>query len=179
MSLSFLIRRATSADAEPISHVHTRSWQHAYRNLLPSEWLDNLQWQDRIGSWNRGLAEGSSTKVYVATNEEDEVIGFASAGASRDTDVDQLRTYELYSIYLVPEAWNIGVGAGLLQSVLEDISVEFESMSVWVLTGNQRARKYYERQGFGQDGAIQTAQIDVHQLEEIRYRIALPIQQGN
>ena len=36
------IRQATLADADEIGAVHVRSWQSAYKGLLPQQYLDRL-----------------------------------------------------------------------------------------------------------------------------------------
>jgi len=37
-----MIRAALPTDAQGIAQVHVRSWQQAYRELLPSDFLDSL-----------------------------------------------------------------------------------------------------------------------------------------
>jgi hypothetical protein len=46
------IRLAQASDARAIAEVHVRSWQAAYRDLLPQEYLDGLDpghWATRMG----------------------------------------------------------------------------------------------------------------------------------
>lgn len=171
----FQIRAAESSDSEGIARVHTRSWQSAYRGLLPDEWLDALRWQDRKERWDTILEQSSTNTVYVATNGEQEVIGFASAGASRDEDIDQDKVHELYAIYLTPEYWGKGVGSALFLAVMREVPETAKRLELWVLEENIRGRRFYESQGFTLDGATKLAEIDGYQLEEVRYRISLPI----
>lgn len=38
-----MIRKALPSDAQAIAQVHISSWQAAYRDLMPAEYLDALQ----------------------------------------------------------------------------------------------------------------------------------------
>lgn len=176
---SFHIRPAESTDSEGIARVHTRSWQSAYRGLLPDEWLDALRWEDRKLRWDGILSigpSGTKGKVYVAANSHNEIIGFASIGPSRDEDIDQDRVHELFAIYLTPKAWGKGIGSALFRAILKEIPNTAIRLELWVLEDNIRGRKFYERQGFTLDGTTKEAEIDGFQLEEVRYRIQLPVE---
>jgi len=47
--------------------------------------------------------------------------------------------------------------------------------TLWVLTTNQRARYFYERQGWAADGAEKTVWRGDVRLDETRYRISLRV----
>lgn len=173
---SFRIRAAELSDSEGIARVHTLSWQSAYRGLLPDEWLDALCWEDRKVRWDAILSTATRGKVFVAIDSKDEVLGFASIGASRDEDVDQDRVHELYAIYLAPDHWGKRIGTALFQAVMKEVPDSAIRMEVWVLDENGRGRAFYESQGFELDGATKLAEIDGYQLEEVRYRLHLPVQ---
>lgn len=177
MNDSFRIRPAELNDSEGIARVHTLSWQSAYRGLLPDEWLDALRWEDRKVRWDAILATTTRGKVFVGLNAKNEILGFASIGASRDEDIDQARVHELYAIYLAPDHWGKGIGSTLLQAVMKEVPDSAIRMELWMLESNLRARAFYERQGFAPDGATKLAEIDGYQLEEMRYRISLPMRE--
>ena len=50
------IRPARMEDVLEIAAVHVRSWQAAYRGLLPRAYLDGLDPGQRIGQWERSLS---------------------------------------------------------------------------------------------------------------------------
>ena len=168
---SFHIRVAELSDSEGIARVHTRSWQSAYRGLLPDEWLAALQWEDRKIRWDAILSSRARGAVYVAANSQDEIAGFASIGPSRDEDFDQDRVHELYAIYLTPEYWGKGIGTALFRAVMKEVPDTAQRLELWVLEDNIRGRRFYESLGFTVDGATKLAEIDGCQLEEVRYRI--------
>lgn len=178
MPKTFTVRPAVQSDSEGIARVHTRSWQSAYRGLLPDEWLAALRWQDRKERWETGLRAGSPATIYVATNPQKEIVGFASIGPTRDEDLEPDEFFELYAIYLSPDIWKMGVGSKLLQTIARQIPSSFHWLSVWVLKDNIQGRSFYESRGFAADGKIKMANIDGHQLEEIRYQRSLPMDES-
>jgi RimJ/RimL family protein N-acetyltransferase len=176
---SFLVRPAELAESEAISHVHTLSWQSAYRGLLPDEWLDALRWGDRKVRWDAILSATDGRNVFVAVDSKNEIVGFASSGPSRDEDPDQDRVHELYAIYLTPEYWGSGVGTALLRVVMKEVPETAERLELWVLEDNIQGRRFYTSRGFILDGATKLAEIDGYQLEEVRYRIYLAARPAN
>ncbi|MEV6625832.1 GNAT family N-acetyltransferase [Amycolatopsis sp. NPDC051106] len=153
------IRAATVADATAIGEVHVRSWQAAYAGLIPADFLARLSAESRAASWARRIGDGGP--VLVA--EEDGVIaGFAAYGDAR-----------LYALYLLPGYWGRGLGRALHDRVVEEMSGD--SAVLWVLSTNERAKAFYVRQGWVDDGATQTETIDEGRvtLEETRFRLRL------
>jgi hypothetical protein len=53
------IRPARMQDVPEIAVVHVRSWQAAYRGLLPQAYLDGLDPAQRIGQWERHAAQAA------------------------------------------------------------------------------------------------------------------------
>nr|WP_103341126.1 GNAT family N-acetyltransferase [Amycolatopsis sp. CA-126428] len=154
------VRAATVADAPAIGEIHVRSWQAAYAGLIPAEFLARLSASSRAAAWARRIGDGGG--VLVA--EEDGVIaGFAAFGPS-----------QLYALYLLPEFWGRGLGRTLHDRVVEELSGD--SAVLWVLATNERAKAFYVRQGWVDDGARQTETIDDGRvtLEEMRFRRPLP-----
>ncbi|WP_369904258.1 GNAT family N-acetyltransferase [Amycolatopsis sp. CA-126428] len=148
------------ADAPAIGEIHVRSWQAAYAGLIPAEFLARLSASSRAAAWARRIGDGGG--VLVA--EEDGVIaGFAAFGPS-----------QLYALYLLPEFWGRGLGRTLHDRVVEELSGD--SAVLWVLATNERAKAFYVRQGWVDDGARQTETIDDGRvtLEEMRFRRPLP-----
>jgi len=89
-------------------------------------------------------------------------------GPSRDTDPDAAPS-ELYGIYLHPDYWGRGAGRHLLDCGLAQLTTATES-TLWVLGSNDRARRFYERQGWKLDGAAKDDDRGEVVLSELRYR---------
>jgi len=170
------IRRALADDALGVATVHVRSWQAAYRGLMPDVYLDQLDVERRRAGWERNIAETDWPRsgTLVATEANGNVVGFAHVGPTRDEDLDPLVVGELASIYLLPQVWGSGVGRRLMLAavnVLRDAG--FGAAILWVLDGNDRAQRFYEIGGWQLDGAAKDIVIAETPLAEVRYRLVL------
>jgi len=166
------VRRATLADADAIARVHVDSWQAAYLGLIPVPVLNDLSVDRRALHWRRILGghttPGSRTLVLVG---DDAVVGFASVGPTRDEDDHPRAVGEVYALYLSPPAWGHGLGGQLFDAALDDLEGRrFVTVTVWVLEGNARARRFYELHSFDLDGARRPVPVGATTLPEIRYR---------
>lgn len=157
---SVTIREAVLSDAPAVATVHVLSWQAAYRGLIPDSVLDGLSVETRTSLWEHHIPSG---RVWVAFFGS-ELVGFATAGPSRDADA----TSELYAIYLLPSAWGTGLALPLATAALDGLS----DVVVWVLEGNERARRFYERLGFRADGMTRQETMGTAVLNEFRLRTA-------
>jgi len=169
------IRKATVADAAAIAAVHVRSWQAAYRGLLPREFLDGLDTARRQEGWARGLAADEWPRAGVLVAEQDDQVrGFVGVGPARDAGADPAHVAELAAIYLLPEAWGQGMGRLLMARAVEAMtSAGYQRASLWVLDTNARARRFYEAAGWHADGASKTDSSWGVPLSEVRYQISL------
>jgi len=142
------IRLASPVDAEALAHLHLDVWDDAYTGLMPQQLLDDRRDRvaERIERWREILGSGSEP-TYVASGP-DGLVGFATAGPGRDNDLDDHGIdLELWALYVRATHWGTGVGYALLQTAIAD-----RAAYVWVLAGNERAIRFYERQGFRLDG---------------------------
>lgn len=162
------IRLATVEDAEQIAAVHVQSWQGAYRGLLPNDFLANLSLERRITQWQNILSD--PVNVVPVYEDNGVVVGFVSYGRTRDEDLNQDKTGEIYAIYLLPARWGQGFGAALMQEGLARLQEQGHvAVSLWVLAGNERAIRFYEQFGFRADGTTKVESRPGVELHEVRY----------
>jgi GNAT superfamily N-acetyltransferase len=138
------IRRGVPADAEAITRLHLDCWDEAYTGLMPQPILDAMR-DDvpaRVDRWHAALAAGRP--ISVAEHDAG-LIGFVNAGPC--TDLPQLEI-QLFALYVRAAWWGTGIGHALFVSAVGD-----RSACLWVLEGNDRVIRFYERQGFRFDGA--------------------------
>ena len=159
-----------------IAIVHVRSWQAAYRGLVPQDYLDSLDAEQRRPVWERIVGEAEWPRAGTLVAEEGKnVVGFASICPARDDDKEPANAGELAAIYLLPEAWGKGLGRELMISALSALSdAGFGEATLWVLDTNSRARRFYEAAGWHADGAVKQDARRGFVLNEVRYRRALP-----
>ena len=166
------VRRAGVKDAMGIAIVHVRSWQAAYRGLVPQDYLDSLDAEQRRPVWERIVGEAQWPRAGTFVAEEGEhVVGFASICPARDDDEEPADSGELAAIYLLPGAWGKGLGRELMSSALSALSdAGFGEATLWVLDTNSRARRFYEAAGWHADGAVKQDGTRGFVLNEVRYR---------
>lgn len=169
------IRSVEPSDALGIARVRVAAWRAAYSALVPSpvlEALDPVADAVRFEKWIRsGVVDG-----YVATHDG-LVVGFVLLRPSRDDDASE-DTGEVPLFYINPGWWRRRIGTDLWQRVRELASARgFQDLTLWVLEGNDRARRFYEQCGFELDGAAKTdTRLADTPLREVRYRRRLDLQ---
>lgn len=145
------IRRAeTREDLNGKAYVHYNAWNEAYIGLVDQSFLDSRSYEKSVQSALRAFNNGYVTYIAV---ESGKVIGFADFGAYRGGGIENAG--EVYAIYVLKEYYGRGVGTALMDKALSCMS-EFECAAVWVLSGNERAIRFYEKCGFAPDGEMQT-----------------------
>ena len=162
-----MIRHATDGDADAMGHLHVRAWQSAYRGVMPDEYLDGLQADDRIAMWRGRISRRDLPPILVAVLA-DEVVGFAAFGAAGSTDPPTWG--ELYAINLDPVHWGKGIGRVLLRQVTDElVALGYSEAVLWVVPENARARALYESEGWTADGSSSVEEILGVTVTDIRY----------
>lgn len=159
-----LIRKAELEDVAGIAKVHVDSWRTTYKGIVPDSFLESLSYEEREQIWKSGIERN---QVYIAEDEEGQIVGFASGGEERTGKYDAYRG-ELYAIYLLEGQHGRGIGQKLFQSVVDDLKEkQLNSMLIWALAENP-ACHFYEKLG---GRKIDTAEIELDgkKLDEVAY----------
>ena len=168
-----VIRPALPGDADAVARVHVESWRSAYRGLLPAEYLAGLTVEDRAPRWRERLRHIGAREDVITAVRGGTIVGFASSGPARDSDCDDRVCGELYAIYLLEHEWGGGAGRALHEAAVAALrEARFADATLWVLDTNDRARRFYEREGWAADGATKVERYGVR-VTEVRYRRAL------
>jgi GNAT superfamily N-acetyltransferase len=163
-----LLRAAESADTMSVAYVHVRSWQSAYRGLLPDEYLDKLRPEDRAQRYDFATRDPQKPQTIVAV-EAGSIRGFATTAPSRDADLAGYA--EVYALYVDPDYWGHGMGKALISAARERLVVlGFENALLWVLRGNVRADRFYRKDQWTPDGLQRKDTVWGVTVNEIRYR---------
>jgi GNAT superfamily N-acetyltransferase len=161
------IRPAQPDDAAGLALVHVRAWQAAYAGLMPQAYLDGLDVAVRAQAWLRRLKQGSPEPLLVATIDED-IAGFVTYGAGRDAESGGAG--ELYALNVHPDHWSAGVGSALLSAAQVGLAgLGHDRAVLWVVPGNARARRFYERHGWAVEDVERIAEIQGVTVPEVRY----------
>ena len=142
--MDFSLRGMRSEDIAGKAYVHWKTWQEAYTGLVDQAYLDGLSVERSI---ERARRWPDNTLVAEADGR---IVGFACYGECRNEDLHGCG--EVYAIYVLEEYQKRKIGYALMNACFEKLS-EYPAIAVWVLEGNDRAIRFYERYGFRFDGA--------------------------
>ena len=119
--------------------------------------------------WHRVLDQPGHL-LFVCRSER-RTVGFVACGPSRDQDKDASTVAEVYAIYVFPDFWGQGCGHILWRRREGSCAGKIQGgQCVGVLGANERARKFYEREGCQVDPrANKDAHIGGVKLPEKRY----------
>lgn len=124
-------------------YVHYKSWQETYPGLVDPAYLERHTLEKCINT-----AHKWSDNILVAKDGE-KVVGFAGYGSYRDETLPEHG--EVYAIYVLAEYQGKKIGYELMNAALDKLS-NYKKVALWVLKGNDKAIRFYERYGFRFDG---------------------------
>jgi GNAT superfamily N-acetyltransferase len=168
------VRVARPEDAESVARIHVRSWQMGYQGLLPDDYLDRLRPEDRTGHYTFGSLDPQVPHTIIAL-EGHITRGFATTGPCRDSV--QPGTGELFALYVDPDSWGAGVGQLLIRESRGHLLTQgFTEAVLWVLVGNERARRFYRKDGWEADDYVRQDVVWGLRVDESRFRRHLHLQ---
>lgn len=167
------LRPASIADARGIAEVRVQTWQVAYSDILPAQFLDELSVDASERRFREVLSSPTPDRRTWVADSDGQTIGFVSFGTPRDGPPAP-NSGEVYAIYVLAACWDKGVGRLLLGTAGRELSaLGYTSALLWVLADNRRARTFYERAGWHTDGGTKQATFGGREVTEVRYRVAL------
>ena len=165
---AYLVRHASEHDAVRIAEIHVETWQAAYRGLIPDDYLAGLDVHGRAIMWRSIIGKPTGTVLVAVRGER--IVGFCSSLRSRDSAAPP-EIGEIAAIYVEPAGWGRGIGRKLMQAALDHAAGHgFVAVTLWVLSTNERAKRFYAQAGFSPDGAEQDNKRLGFLIHEIRYR---------
>ena len=90
------------------------------------------------------------------------LIGFVAYGKYRSETLSDCG--EIFAIYVLADYYGQKVGYELMNAAFEKLA-DYKKIAVWVLKGNERAIKFYERYGFRFDGTEQEIMLGTSNTE--------------
>ena len=134
-----MIRAARPGEAATLAAIQRDASLAALAHIFPPDRYP-YPMDEVVERWEEALAD-EDVAVFVA---EEEGVAFG---------VDGARAEWLDGLYVLPEWWSRGVGRGLHDHVLEHLrAAGSRECHLWALEHNARARRFYERLGWHEDG---------------------------
>jgi len=150
------VRPARPDDAAEVASIRIAGWR-SYGTLLDAQYVASDEFaQEARGSARAWLSElddqgrspsGATVLVHELT---DGVDGWVSFGPDRVSG----SAGEVWGLYVAARSWGSGTARLLLDAASDALrSQGFTSLELWCLNGNERALRFYQREGWTPDGS--------------------------
>ena len=163
-----LIRHGRRADWLAAARINVAGWQHAYRGAMDDAFLDAMDPEEWSGWRARRYGNPLPGIAHLVQYVDGSLVGYCDVGPSRSDD--GAITGELYAIYVDPDLIGRGHGRPLLAAGRQTLGqMGHRRAELWVLDSNDRARRFYEADGWATDGAVKVEELGGTQINEVRY----------
>jgi len=141
------IRLAMPSDAPDMAEVIIRSWEVAYKDIVPAEYIKERN-STRMAQYK--ISDENTTQYVI--QKDGKTVGIITVAPLNDDDLGD-KYYDLQAIYLHPDYFRQGIGTQAM-GFAYDIARRLgkTAMTVWVLAENINAIRFYEKCGFIADG---------------------------
>lgn len=158
------IRRMTMDDLREVDALYVAAWKEGYKGLLPQSFLDGLTSKivDRSpksyffdeGSFVILDGERIAAHVHARPAAEEKMSGWG----------------EIHTMYALPRFWGTGAAGELFDYAINWLSGQgFEKIYLYVLTGNERAARFYKKHGFTPTDDTLECEVGGEKVTDIRY----------
>ena len=153
------IMLAKPADAPDMAEIISRSWETAYKDIIPMEAI-RKQNATRLSLFKRIITEENDSQYVIRA--EGKTVGIMSVALPQKEDVEVFDDigiddsfYELHGIYLHPDVYRRGIGTQAIRFAEEKaLECGKSNMILWVFAENTSAIRFYEACGYSLDGAV-------------------------
>jgi len=164
------IRLAVPTDAPGMADIHARSWEVAYKDIIPWAYIKEKSASRRM-LWERIITEDNTTQYVIQTGSN--TVGIMTIASPQDDDLDD-SFYELHGIYLHPSVYRQGIGTQAMTFAYgKACALGKNKMTVWVFAENTSSIKFYKKCGFAADGKTKTLICGEKTMQCIRMRKSL------
>jgi len=151
--MNISIRLAVPGDAAEMAEILMRSWEVAYKGIIPDEYIREKN-ASRPEQYKRAIT-AKNTDSYVI-RRDGKTVGIMRVASPQNDDVGD-DFYELHYIYLHPDYYRQGIGSkAMVYAFNIACNLGKKYMVVWVFADNINSIKFYEKCGFRADGKIAT-----------------------
>lgn len=165
------VRRARANDAPAVGLVQATVFREAYTGRVPDEVVALFEPDAFARTWRESLsAPPQGVHQLLVACAGDQVVGLAALGPSQDPDAGPAAG-EVTVLAVHPDARRQGHGSRLLNASVDLLAeAGAESVTLWLLTDDERTRAFLTASGFAPDGAYRDRVVspDGDTLREVR-----------
>lgn len=135
--------------ADEITRLHRRAARAGFAHIFPAD-APPPSFEEDLARWRSWLGPEREQGRQPYTVEADgRIVGVVLAGP----DPDDPTVGHLSRLYVDPDRWGARIGTVLYDAAMAELEGRrFPVAALWVLEGNVRARRWYERLGWTQTG---------------------------
>ncbi|HIY10811.1 MAG TPA: GNAT family N-acetyltransferase [Candidatus Anaerofilum excrementigallinarum] len=131
-----MILPVTRQNIHQAAVIHSESWKESHKDLCSAEFLEAHTPERQKSYLEAEMEQGA--QIYMLVDQKP--VGIISVQGCL-----------IANLYVLPSEQNKGYGTRLLAFAVTKCQ---GPPSLWVLSSNQRAQKFYERNGFCPTGAV-------------------------
>ncbi len=159
------VQLATSAETRVVRDVYLRSWRAGYAGLLDERDID--EGAARRADYDWAAEVGRTDRRFALAAVGGDPSGVAAVGPDPSEEIGG--TW-LDLFYVTPERWGSGVAPALHTWVLDDCRTRgVQLLRLRVVSAQQRARRFYEREGWTPDPDVPPSANDHFPLLCLRF----------
>ena len=129
-----ICKMTTDAEMDEKGFVHWQAWHETYTGLMPNEYLNTVTVEKCVKIAHKFPQNTLLLKINHKT------VGFSCISKSVDIN-------EIIAIYLLKEYHGMKLGYELLKHTIS-LFADNNPIVLWVLKGNERAMRFYQKAGF-------------------------------
>lgn len=161
------MRYASAEDAEVLALINSQSALQGYKGIIPDDILKEKFSYERLRErLHKELIEGNTTSCIAFKGE----LPVGMQTFAKDTEAERdASEIDIWRIYLLPEYWGQNIGMEFMGWGIDELRKKgYKKAALWVVEGNARAMRFYEKFGFIHDGEVRNINVG-KELKEYRY----------
>ena len=161
--MKITIRKALPEDDYDYADCVISCWQTAYKGIVSDDFLNSMLIErEQLAERFRKNLTNTDLETYCVIFEN-KMIGFL---------VIHKNDGEIWAIYLIEEFRSKGYGKEMLDFAISELKrIGHKKISLWVFEENNRARQFYEKNGFNFDGTKRENDKYGKMLVQLRYML--------
>ncbi len=155
-------------DSKSASFIYAMSWKSGYKGIFTEKLLADIPLNFWIDTFNNNYNTHRFEIAIMRDDEED--VGAGGYGLSRD--YNDFAVGEVTSIYFLEKTWGKGYAKQLMDFMINKLrEMGCKKIHIWVLEGNVRAQRFYEKYGFKKTGNEKLITFKGESKTDVEYAI--------
>ena len=144
-SNKFMIRPLVEKDYDTVIDIVNTNWKKTYSDYVSPLLLDEDGCKERAEELRHDF-QSKRLSEYV-WEEQGQVLALLSIGNT--SDIDKKRAFEIWRVYVKPEAQGHNIGSQFLSFSEREVQKRgYEEIIIWAFQRNTNAISFYQKNGY-------------------------------